>query len=130
VVADDYCILSPPDATYNCIACLIIKTRQWIWNQVDSVYGDREGTVSISDFDAFYQAPQSLTPTDSPNTNTLVALFAKGTTPTHAAVTSPGAPACGTFPFSSKLGREWVISHDLYQLQGGSVYGNIVRSYE
>jgi hypothetical protein len=32
--------------------------------------------------------------------------------------------------FPRKLGREWVISHDLNQLEGGSVYGNVVRYYE
>ena len=130
LAADDYCIIAPPDSSYNCIAWSVSNTNQWIWDQVDSVYGDGDGTASIADFDAFYQATQSLTPTDQPNSNTLVALFAKGTNPTHAALTSAFPPSCGQIPFTSKLGKEWVISHDLNQLEGGSVYGNIVRYYE
>jgi hypothetical protein len=130
LAADDYCIIAPPDSSYNCIAWSVSNTNQWIWDQVDSVYGDGDGTASIADFDAFYQATQSLTPTDQPNSNTLVALFAKGTNPTHAALTSSFPPSCGQIPFTSKLGKQWVISHDLNQLEGGSVYGNIVRYYE
>jgi hypothetical protein len=130
LVTDDYCIIGPESGTYNCIAWTICDETQWIWNQVDSVYGDNDGTVSISDFDAFYQATQNLTPTTSPNSNTLVALFANGSRPTHAAVISTSQPDCGQVPFTSKLGRAWVISHDLYQLEGGTVYGNIVRYYE
>jgi hypothetical protein len=130
LAADDYCIIAPPDSSYNCIAWSVSNTNQWIWDQVDSVYGDGDGTASIADFDAFYQATQSLTPTDQPNSNTLVALFAKGTNPTHAALTSSFPPSCGQIPFTSKLGKQWAISHDLNQLEGGSVYGNIVRYYE
>lgn len=130
LVTDDYCIIGPESPTYNCIAWTVSDNSQWIWNQVDSVYGDKDGKVSIADFDAFYYAVQHLTPTTAPNSNSLVALFATASGPTHASIIGMGSPDCGTVPYTSKLGKAWVLSHDLYQLEGGSTYGDIVRYYE
>ncbi len=130
LASDNYCIIGPKTPTYNCIAWSVSDVSQWIWNQVDNPYGDADGTVTISDFDAFYWAKQRLVPTDYPNSNSLVALFATSSGPTHAALTSTGAPNCGAIPFTSKLGRSFLISHDLNELEGGSTYGNVVRYYE
>ena len=130
LVTDDYCITRPKSKTYNCIAWSVGSTSQWIWNQVDSVYGDGDGTVSIADFDAFYDSTLTLAPAQHPSSNTVVALFGNGTTPTHAAATNTGDPNCGAIPFTSKLGSVWAISHDLYQLEGGSSYGNVIRYYD
>lgn len=130
LAADNYCIIGPRSATYNCIAWSVSDATQWIWNQVDNPYGNADGTVTISDFDAFYWAKHRLVPTDYPNSNSVVALFANSSGPTHAALTSTGQPSCGTVPFTSKLGRSFLISHDLYELEGGTTYGDVVRYYQ
>ena len=129
LVDDDWCVIGPATDTYNCIAWSVGDTSQWIWNQVDG-YGDNDGTVSISDFDAFYQAAEGLIPSDHPSSNTRVALFAKGTDPTHAARMNPASASCGAVPFTSKLGKYLRVSHDLYQLEGGPTYGDVVRYYD
>ena len=38
--------------------------------------------------------------------------------------------SCGSVPFTSKLGRSVRMAHDLYQLEGGPTYGNVVRYYD
>ena len=128
LVRGDWCVIGNATATYNCIAWSVGDTSQWIWNQVDR-YGDNDGTVSISDFDAFYDQTMQLVPATSPTSNTKVALFAKGTTPTHAAAVAD-ISSCGSVPFTSKLGRSVRMAHDLYQLEGGPTYGNVVRYYD
>lgn len=130
LTSDNYCIIGPRTGTYNCIAWSVSDVSQWIWNQVDNPYGNADGTVTISDFDAFYWAKHRLVPTDYPNSNSLVGLFATSSGPTHAALTSTSSPGCGNVPFTSKLGQSFLISHDLYELEGGSAYGNVVRYYE
>jgi hypothetical protein len=121
----DYCVTAPATSTYNCIAWSIGNTSQWIWDEVDSVYGDQNGAVEISDFDAFY-ANEGLKPVvGSTPANPQVALYAVGSNPTHAARrTDTGA--CG---FESKLGQNARIAHEVGQLEGGTVYGNINRYY-
>jgi hypothetical protein len=128
LVSGDWCVLAPGTGTYNCIAWTVGNTSEWIWDQVDG-YGDGDGTVSISDFDAFYDRTAGLVPAENPSSNTQVALFAKGTTPTHAAVTAD-ITSCGSIPFTSKFGASVRAAHDLNQIEGGSVYGNIVRYYD
>lgn len=128
LVAGDWCVLAPGTKTYNCIAWSVGNTSEWIWDQVDG-YGDGDGTVSISDFDAFYDQTAGLVPAENPSSNTQVALFAKGSTPTHAAAAAD-ITSCGSIPFTSKFGASVRAAHDLYQIEGGSVYGNIVRYYD
>lgn len=126
LVSGDWCVSAPATPTYNCIAWSIGNTSNWIWDEVDSVYGDNDGTVSLSDFDSFYLMA-GLTPViNATPTDPKVVLYSKGCTPTHAAPKSPHP--CG-FAFESKLGRSVRIVHDAYQLEGGPVYGNINRYY-
>jgi len=129
LVSGDWCVTGPATGTYNCIAWSVGDTSQWIWDQVDT-YGDNDGTVTIPDFDAFYDQTRGLIPSEHPSSNTRVALFAKGNAPTHAAPFNPNTPSCGAIPFTSKLGQSVRISHDLYQLEGGPTYGDIVRYYD
>lgn len=127
LVADDWCIIESSTPTYNCYAWSVADTAQWIDSQVDSRYGDNDGKLSFADFDKFYKQTQNLHPKTAPDSNTYVALFAKGGVPQHAARVA-GAQACGSIPFTSKLGKGPLIAHDLYQLEG-STYGKVARYY-
>jgi hypothetical protein len=127
LVSGDWCVLKGPTPTYNCYAWSISDTTQWIDSQVDSVYGDKDGTLSFADFDAYYAKTEGFHPQSSPNSDTQVALFAKGSAPQHAARTAD-IQSCGAVPFTSKLGKGPLIAHDLYQLEG-SLYGKVARYY-
>lgn len=129
LVSGDWCVIEPSTPTYNCFAWTISDKTQWIDPvvHVDRLYGDGDGVPSFADFDAFYEKTQGLQPQSAPDSNTLVALFARGTTPMHAALTA-GAETCGSVPFTSKLGGGPLIAHDLYQLEGPE-FGKAVRYY-
>ncbi|MCC6966867.1 MAG: DUF4157 domain-containing protein [Nitrospira sp.] len=129
LVSGDWCVIEPSTPTYNCFAWSVSDKTQWLdpVPQIDNLYGNGDGKPSFADFDAFYAQTHDLYPQTAPDSNTLVALFAKGTIPVHAALTA-GAETCGTVPFTSKLGQGPLIAHDLYQLEG-AVYGKAVRFY-
>jgi hypothetical protein len=48
-----YTVTEQPNDHYNCISRTVGVTDRWVWREVDG-YGDRDGEVSIADFDAFY----------------------------------------------------------------------------
>jgi hypothetical protein len=122
----DYCVTGPTTPTYNCFAWSIGDTSRWLQSDVDSLYGNNNGNLEFSDFDAMYDAVAGLKPvTDSCPVDPEVALFGKGGKPTHAARKS--SHACGGF--ESKLGRNVRIAHWVRDLEGGSVYGDINRFY-
>jgi len=126
LVDGDWCVTAPATPTYNCIAWTIGDTSKWIWNEVDTVYGDNDGTISVSDFDAFYQA-HGFTPVENQTpTDRKIALFTKGGAPQHGAVIS--SHVCGVTLFESKRGKNIRIAHVLEQLEGG-LYGNIEKYY-
>ncbi len=129
LVSGDWCVIEPSTPTYNCFAWSVSDKTQWLdpVPQIDNLYGNGDSKPSFADFDAFYAQTHDLYPQTAPDSNTLVALFAKGTIPVHAALTA-GAETCGTVPFTSKLGQGPLIAHDLYQLEG-AVYGKAVRFY-
>jgi hypothetical protein len=121
----DWCVTGPATDVYNCIAWTIGVTNRWVWDEVDAA-GDNNGTVSVSDFDAFYGA-RGLTPAVGSPANPQIALFANSTGPTHAARVS--SSSCGgTQMFESKRGKNIRILHVVTQLEGG-IYGNIVKFY-
>ena len=125
LAADDYCITGGQTASYNCYAWSIGVTSRWVEDEVDTSYGDNDGNLEYSDFDAMY-ATMGLRPvTNATPTNPVVALYGKGGKPTHAALNT-GAQ-CGKF--ESKLGEYYRISHWMRDLEGGSVYGDINRFY-
>lgn len=121
----DYCVTGAATPTYNCFAWSMRDTSRWLQSEVDSFYGNNNGTLELSDFDDMY-ANEGLKPvTNATPSNPEVVLYAKGSTPTHAA-RNTGA-GCGGF--ESKLGQYVRIAHYPYQLEGGSVYGDINRYY-
>lgn len=123
----DWCVTGPATPDYNCIAWTIGVTNRWVWDEVDTA-GDGDGTVSISDFDAFYaNHGYSPTPPNETPADPAIALFADSSGPTHAAIKSSYSCAGGIL-FESKRGRNIRIAHFPYQLEGG-IYGNIVKYY-
>lgn len=126
LVDGDWCVTGPATGTYNCIAWTIGVTSRWVWDEVDAA-GDGDGTVSISDFDAFYRG-HGLRPVENQTpTNAEVALFADGSGPTHAARRTGHSCSAGVL-FESKRGRNIRIMHPPHQLEGG-IYGDIVKYY-
>lgn len=120
-----YCLTGPPTPTYNCFAWTIGNTSTFLDTEVDTDYGNNNGTIELSDFDRMY-ATRGLRPvTGSTPSNAQVALYADGTTPKHAARRRRDT-GCGNF--ESKLGQDWRISHYPQDLEGG-IYGNINRYY-
>jgi len=124
--SSQYCVTSKATATYNCFAWSVGDTSKWLDKEVDTVHGNNNGTLEFSDFDSMY-AKSGLKPViGSSPSDAQVALYAKGTTPTHAARRRADA-GCGNF--ESKLGANVRISHYPDQLEGGTVYGDINRYY-
>src|SRR5262249_1795635 len=83
LAAGDYCVTGAGTPDYNCIAWTIGVTNRWVWNEVDS-YGNKNGTVEISDFDALYASAGLKPVVGSSPANPKVALYADGSTPKHA----------------------------------------------
>lgn len=129
LVSGEWCVIESSTPTYNCFAWSVSDKTRWLdpVPHIDNLYGNGDGKPSFADFDAFYADTHGLYPQTAPDSNTLVALFAKGNTPTHAALVA-GLEGCGSVPFTSKLGQGPLIAHDLYQIEG-SVYGKPVRYY-
>jgi hypothetical protein len=121
----DYCITGAKTEAYNCFAWTVGETFRFLKaGEVDSAYGNKNGIAEFSDFDNLY-ARIGLKPViGSKPGNAQVALYADGTTVTHAALKT--GVACGGW--ESKLGPSFRIAHVPSQLEGGS-YGNIDRYY-
>ncbi len=112
---------------YNCIEWSLCKENEWVWKQVDQ-FGDKDGTVEVSDFDEFYKR-NGFTPCGTTSSECKpeckkrkVALFCKDGKPKHAAKETQDDW------WESKLGRSIKIIHRLPQLEGGA-YGNVCRCY-
>jgi hypothetical protein len=123
--SDAYCVTGPKTPTYNCYAFSAGITSRWVESEVDSSYGNKNGTLEFSDFDAFYATLGLVPVTNATPANPVVALYAKSGSPTHAARNT--ASSCGNF--ESKLGKYLKIAHVVSDLEGGSVYGDIDRYY-
>lgn len=116
-----YKVTSPFDISYNCIAWAAGDIRR-IWWPIDNFWPPsvpRETTI-----DAFLRAFESIGYESCENEDyekgfIKITLYAKGTDPKHAArQINPGV-------WTSKLGKEVDISHELYSLIG-DVYGDPV----
>lgn len=112
---------------YNCIAWSIGVTDRWVWWEVDDPFGDKDGVVEVSDFDAFYAAHGYTVTQDVGQAEIL--LYVDATVPKHAA--RRRSCACGGgqwIMFESKCGEGSRIEHRRDHLNGG-VYGDHVRYY-
>jgi hypothetical protein len=110
-------------------------TYRWVWWEVDA-YGDRDGIVTVPDFDAFYTAGGYTVAANCLREagKEKIALYgetdASGTVrPKHAARQVALSIAGGAFLFESKEGRNKQIIHNLGDLEGGS-YGSVIKCYE
>ena len=127
----NYHVTAPKDCKYNCIEWSLCNDDEWVWDQVDENFGDNDGVVEISDFDAYYKSKgftvcgKSSGECQPECKIRKVALFADGGKPTHAAK----EVADGGW-WESKIGKNIRIIHRLGQLEGEhSVYGNVSRCY-
>lgn len=120
-------VLAPADKNYNCISWSVGNDTKWTWKEVDSVYGDKDGIVEVSDFDAFY-LHFGFTPAADCSFEIgkhKVALFGTPDGPTHAARQAIGLSGW----WESEEGREKKSLHQLNELEGGA-YGNVIKCYE
>jgi hypothetical protein len=112
---------------YNCIAWSVGITDRWIWTEVDSVYGDKDGQVSVSDFDRFYAAfGYTISDDCQPEyQKRKIALFVnEAGEPEHAAREMHD----GGWWESKKGGLERIV-HQLEDMRGRT-YGTVFRCYE
>ena len=124
----NYCVTAPATPTYNCFAWSIGNTGQWIDDQIDRVYGNNNNVLEFSDFDTLYQQYGGLRPvTDRTPAAPEVILYAVGNRVTHAARKTGSGSDCR---YESKLGRNVRIAHEPWDLEGGSIYGDVGRYYE
>ena len=123
LVSGNWCITAPPTPTYNCYAWSVGISSRWVETEVDTA-GNGNGTLEFSDFDAFY-ARFGLRPILACDPAAQVALYAKGSAPQHAA--RRHTASCG-YAFESKLGKDFRMVHDVYELEG-PLYGNLARFY-
>jgi hypothetical protein len=130
LVGCEWSVTNVGDAGYNCIAWSVGITNQVIWDEVDSQYGDNDGEIETSDFDAFYDAKGYETCAAAQAT---IMLYKKPDgTITHAA-RKLSSCKCGAGKWDmwdSKMGsQEARIEHRRTQINGNN-YGAPFRYYK
>lgn len=121
LVHGEWSKLAEESFSYNCAAWSVGITNQWLWENLDDLYGDRDGRLEVSDFDAFYWA-KGYAPTPNLDEAAIVLYFKDGF-PNHAArkqTTTGAAPAWRMF--SSKMGDWERVEHVLEQLNGTTTF--------
>jgi len=136
LVRCEWSITAPANPQYNCIAWSVGITDRWIWWEVDSDFGDRDGKLESTDFDAFYQ---HFGYTLTTNINDAEILLYKSPSQansnnpegiTHAARKKDCICGLGRWiMFESKCGLAERIEHRREQLSNG-VYGVPFRYYK
>jgi hypothetical protein len=123
LISSLYRITSPFDPKYNCIAWAAEDTQHW-WepDPMGVCYwpDDTPRTYSLSSYASAF-ASLGFRPSADETTEkgfTKVALFARGSLPTHA------ARQISSFMWTSKLGKNVDISHELRALCG-DFYGEV-----
>jgi len=108
------CKEAPATGVYNCMAWTLGITTAWVWAAAD---GNGDGSITTTEATAYYTAQGIAAGT--------IAYYGTGVgNVVHVAKKSGGPGAdCQA---SSKLGSSVRISHNLNELEGGAVYGNIV----
>jgi len=130
-----------PTDDYNCIAWSVGITNEWIWLEVDTDFGDNDGILEVSDFDAFYDDEGYQTCAEAeavimPYKNPAKAVPKNPDGITHGARKRDcGSNNCGAGRwnmFESKLGDTERIEHRKAQLNGaaGAGYGAPFRYYK
>jgi hypothetical protein len=123
LTADNYRPTSPATWTYNCIAWAVGVTDAWWWPVPGRFWP--EGVPREETIPAFFAALATVgflptTTADLEPELEKVALFAVGSTPTHAARQLPKGR------WSSKLGPAIDIEHSTLDAVAGGVYGDVV----
>lgn len=125
---DDWCITDSPTSTYNCHAWAVGNSSRWIDTEVDSVHGDGDGSLEVSDFDGFYRAhgydpAPNMTPSKA-----AVAIFGNSASDVKHSARVSSARCDGTVMFESKLGTDYRMVHPVLDLQG-PLYGHLLQYY-
>jgi hypothetical protein len=131
----------PTAPNYNCVASAVGVTDRFIAMEVDG-YGNRDGKLQVSDFDAFFgYGGYSTSANCDVNQSGIekIALFGKhvGTPPQisgefHVArqVTDPSVDQTTGPWFESKEGGFKKIIHHLMELDGADEIGPLIKCYQ
>ena len=136
LVRCEWSITGEPTDTYNCIAWSVGETNAWYVNvagakfhptdiAIDEVWGNRDGTMTEDELDAFYAA-KGFTPSQNSSEKAEVMYYSKfhGTRRKNC---NCGASTWDVF--ESKCGSLFRIEHIWNQLNG-STYGEPVKFYK
>lgn len=120
-----FVLTSPADEKYNCIAWAAGDSKKWWEPDPWGIYFWPQAAPRSYDLNAYLEAFRQLGYTLCEDAidelgSTKIAVFAKGKSPTHA------ARQVGPTVWTSKLGRQVDISHELEALEGDE-YGRIAH---
>ena len=116
---------SNADEGYNCIAWAFKDSTRWWWPSEYTYWPTQfSGMTTLEAFQSWFQQDgwEPAANAEPEPGFEKVALFAKGGVPTHA------ARLLATGLWTSKLGKEIDISHDLNELDGPA-YGSVLSIY-
>jgi hypothetical protein len=125
-----FSVTADPSGTYNCFSLTVSVTDRFLGGDEVDGYGNRNGIVEVSDFDAFYKfAGYSPSPNCSiEDGKHKIALF--GFKDDASGKLSHGHAARQEGPvFESKEGSGKQVIHALKALEGPT-YGLLVKCYE
>ncbi len=121
---DDPVVIHPPDPRFNCVAWAVGVTDAWWWPGDPDDYwpaGVPDELTVDAVVAALGTAGYALCDDGRPEPGfEKAAVYAKGGVPTHVAKQLPGGR------WSSKLGRDCVVSHATTGGVAGAVYGQVV----
>ena len=125
LASSPYKVTSPSDPTYNCIAWAAGDSKRWWWPDPMGAYHWPPSVPREESLSAYQRAFESLGYAEC-NTEVYeegfikVALFAKTNVPKHA------SRQLSYSLWTSKLGQNVDISHELHSLSGDS-YGQVAK---
>lgn len=139
IVHCEWSVTASATPNYNCIAWTLGNTGSWIWTSVDGAFGNNNGTLEESDWDAFYDA-SGYEPCSFAEAQ--IALFKTGYEVydeylynpqgyTHAARKMTNSAGTESWiMYESKLGQNVRIEHIHNALNASSAYGSHYRYYK
>ncbi len=123
----EWSITAEATPVYNCIAWSVGETTAWYNpDDIDSAFGDNDGTLETSDMDAFYLAKKGWTPTAT-GASDAEAMYFSG----YHGAKKKGC-ACGDgkwVMFESKCGQ-WIRMEHVWNQLNGALYGTPTRFYK
>lgn len=123
----EWSITDEATPVYSCIAWSVGETTAWYNpDDIDSTFGDNDGTLENSDMDAFYLAKKGWTPTATGAADA-EAMYFSGY---HGAKKKGCACGAGKWiMFESKCGQ-WIRMEHVWNQLNGTLYGAPTRFYK